>query len=98
MIENHVAQRQSGTGSFGVGTLAVFRERPPRAGKHARRFQSRRSGENEEVKTFLATVIVAVVVALPAGSVPAARSACPYQGQVFIYGQNGWETLTNALA
>jgi hypothetical protein len=50
------------------------------------------------VKTILATLAAAVAVVLPAGSVPAARSACPYQGQVFVYGQNGWETLTNALA
>jgi hypothetical protein len=50
------------------------------------------------VKTVLAAILAAVAVALPAGSVPAAPSACPYQGQVFVYGQNGWETLTNALA
>ena len=46
----------------------------------------------------MATIAVATAVLMPAGSVPAAHSACPYQGQVFIYGQNGWETITNALA
>jgi hypothetical protein len=48
-----------------------------------------------------AAVLAACLVAIAAassGSAPAAPSACPYQAQVFVYGQNGWETLTNALA
>jgi hypothetical protein len=50
------------------------------------------------VRTVLAALAVAGVIALSLGSAPAAHSACPYQGQVFIYGQNGWDTITNALA
>jgi hypothetical protein len=50
------------------------------------------------VRTVLAALAVAAVLALSVGSAPAAHSACPYQGQVFIYGQNGWETITKALA
>ncbi|HMI99306.1 MAG TPA: hypothetical protein VK488_05690 [Gaiellaceae bacterium] len=50
------------------------------------------------MKSIPAAIVAAAAIALSAGSAPAAHSACPYQGQVFIYGQNGWETLTNALA
>ena len=40
-----------------------------------------------------------VVGAVAAGErAPAAQTSCPYQAQVFVYGQNGWDTLTNALA
>ena len=50
------------------------------------------------MRTVLAALAVVGVIALSVGSAPAAQSACPYQGQVFIYGQNGWDTITNALA
>jgi hypothetical protein len=46
----------------------------------------------------LAACLLALAVATGGGSAPAASLACPYQAQVFVYGQNGWETLTNALA
>ena len=50
------------------------------------------------MRTVLAALAVIGVIALSVGSAPAAHSACPYQAQVFVYGQNGWETITNALA
>ena len=50
------------------------------------------------MRTALAALTLLGVIALSVGSAPAAQSACPYQGQVFIYGQNGWDTITNALA
>jgi hypothetical protein len=56
------------------------------------------AGKEEEVKTVLAAIAAVGAVAMSVGSAPAAHSACPYQGQVFVYGQNGWDTLTNALA
>jgi hypothetical protein len=46
----------------------------------------------------LAACLVAAAVAGSGDPAPAARLACPYQAQVFVYGQNGWETLTNSLA
>jgi len=50
-----------------------------------------------KVAAALAACLVAGAVA--AGErAPAAQTSCPYQAQVFVYGQNGWETLTNALA
>jgi hypothetical protein len=36
-----------------------------------------------------------VAVTSPGSPTPA---SCPYQAQVVVYGQNGWETLTSALA
>ena len=49
------------------------------------------------IAAVLATLLLAGAAA-SSGSAPAARSACPYQAQVFVYGQNGWDTLVNALA
>jgi len=50
-----------------------------------------------KVAAVLAAFLVAGAVA--AGErAPAAESSCPYQAQVLVYGQNGWATLTNALA
>ena len=49
------------------------------------------------IAALVAACLVAAAVA-SRDSAPAARSACPYQAQVFVYGQNGWETLTDALA
>jgi hypothetical protein len=49
-------------------------------------------------KAAVLTACVAAAAALSGGSAPAGRAACPYQAQVFVYGQNGWTTLTNALA
>ncbi len=46
----------------------------------------------------LAASLAAVAVATGGGSAPAASTACPYPAQVFVYGQNGWKTLTEALA
>jgi hypothetical protein len=46
----------------------------------------------------LAACLVAAAVASSGDSATTARAACPFQAQVFVYGQNGWETLTNALA
>ena len=43
----------------------------------------------------LAACLVAAAVASPGSPSPA---SCPYQAQVLVYGQNGWETLTSALA
>ena len=47
---------------------------------------------------LLAAALLAGAVATPGSSGPDRRAACPYQAQVFVYGQNGWETITNALA
>jgi hypothetical protein len=47
---------------------------------------------------ILVTGLVAWAALASGDPAPAARTACPYQAQVFVYGQNGWETLTNALA
>jgi hypothetical protein len=44
---------------------------------------------------LLAACLVVVVVASPGSPSPA---SCPYQAQVFVYGQNGWDTITAALA
>jgi hypothetical protein len=49
-------------------------------------------------KAAALTACVAAVAAIWGGSAPGARAVCPYQAQVFVYGQNGWTTLTNALA
>lgn len=46
----------------------------------------------------LAVALAAAVIVLPTSSAPAARAACLTSGQVFVYGQNGWDTLMNALA
>jgi hypothetical protein len=43
----------------------------------------------------LAACLLAAAVASPGSPSPA---SCPYQAQVLVYGQNGWETLTAALA
>jgi hypothetical protein len=43
----------------------------------------------------LAACLLVAAVASPGSPSPA---SCPYQAQVFVYGQNGWETLTAALA
>jgi hypothetical protein len=48
--------------------------------------------------TVLIASLVALAVSVPGGSAPAASRVCPYQAQVLVYGQNGWTTLTNALA
>jgi hypothetical protein len=52
------------------------------------------------VKTavLLAAALLAGAVATPVSSGPDRSATCPYQAQVFVYGQNGWETITNALA
>lgn len=42
--------------------------------------------------------LVGAAIGVSGQPAPAASSACPYQAQVFVYGQNGWDTLTNALA
>jgi hypothetical protein len=47
---------------------------------------------------LLAAALLAGAVATPGSSGPDRSATCPYQAQVFVYGQNGWETITNALA
>ena len=49
-------------------------------------------------KAAVLIACLAAVAAISGGSAPGARAVCPYQAQVFVYGQNGWTTLTNALA
>jgi hypothetical protein len=58
-----------------------------------------RLGQNDDVrKAALLTACLAAAAAISGGPAPAEGAACPYQAQVFVYGQNGWTTLTNALA
>ena len=42
-----------------------------------------------------AACLLVAAVASPGSPSPV---SCPYQAQVLVYGQNGWETLTAALA
>jgi len=44
---------------------------------------------------LLAACLLGAAVASPGSPTPA---SCPYQAQVIVYGQNGWETLASALA
>jgi hypothetical protein len=46
-------------------------------------------------------VVLAACLLLGAAAAPSSDPtpvACPYQAQIFVYGQNGWDTLTSALA
>ena len=51
-----------------------------------------------KVAAVLAACLVAGAALAAGERAPAAQTSCPYQAQVFVYGQNGWETLANALA
>ena len=51
-----------------------------------------------KVAAVLAACLVAGAALAAGERAPAAQTSCPYQAQVFVYGQNGWDTLVNALA